>query len=253
MQRLLPKLPRMPRVRLRKKAESNSELHQIGEPWATQSNDDGIAYTEFTSPVPLGYRTVLRTSLLDGEGKPLLDMDREMPWEIRNYDATVSGTMGFSGTIEYRDGGKHIHEIDHAGGGTIEYTWDGTNTRMQMSLEGMSIDWVYQNEFVCPIAAIMGYNVNHNPGVFISDMQQYDIMRWLNKEHGVEFPGISFGETYYLGHECKTMREVTPEASGTMVMYQNLVLRLLSTEGDMNVTSLKIYDEIENPITITRH
>ena len=36
-----------------------------------------------------------------------------------------------------------------------------------------------------------------------------------------------------------------------MVMYQNLILRLLSTEGDMNVTSLKIYDEIENPITIT--
>ena len=59
------------------------------------------------------------------------------------------------------------------------------------------------------------------------------------------------GETYYLGHDCKTLREVTPEGSGTMVMYQNLILRLLSTEGDMNVTSLKIYDEIENPITIT--
>lgn len=130
MQRLLPKLPRMPRVKLRKKAESNSELHQIGEAWATQSNDDGIAYTEFTSPVPLGYRTVLRTSLLDGEGNSLLDMDREMPWEIRNYDATISGTMGFYGTIEYRNGGQHIHEIDHADGGTIEYTWDGTNTRM---------------------------------------------------------------------------------------------------------------------------
>ena len=42
-----------------------------------------------------------------------------------------------------------------------------------------------------------------------------------------------------------------PEGSGTTVMYQNLILRLLSTEGDMNVTSLKIYDEIENPITIT--
>jgi len=36
-------------------------------------------------------------------------------------------------------------------------------------------------------------------------------------------------------------------------MYQNLILRLLSTEGDVNVTSLKIYDEIENPITITQH
>ncbi|MBQ4276545.1 MAG: hypothetical protein II750_00385 [Bacteroidaceae bacterium] len=46
---------------------------------------------------------------------------------------------------------------------------------------------------------------------------------------------------------------MTPEGSGTAVMYQNLMLRLLSTEGDMNVTSLKIYDEIENPITITRH
>gem|GEM_PF-6274625 len=44
---------------------------------------------------------------------------------------------------------------------------------------------------------------------------------------------------------------MTREGSGTMVMYQNLILRLLSTEGDMNVTSLKIYDEIENPITIT--
>ena len=62
-----------------------------------------------------------------------------------------------------------------------------------------------------------------------------------------------FGETYYLGHEYKTLREVTPEGSGTTVMYQNLILRLLSTEGDVNVTSLKIYDEIENPITITQH
>lgn len=53
--------------------------------------------------------------------------------------------------------------------------------------------------------------------------------------------------------ECKTLREVTPEGSGTTVMYQNLILRLLSTEGDVNVTSLKIYDEIENPITITQH
>ena len=44
---------------------------------------------------------------------------------------------------------------------------------------------------------------------------------------------------------------MTSEGSGTTVMYQNLILRLLSTEGDMNVTSLKIYDEIENPITIT--
>ncbi len=250
---VMPRLPHAPIIRVKRKIEPASQLHQIGEPWATQSKDDGVAYTEFTSPVPLGYRTVLRTSLLDGEGNSLLDMDREMPWEIQNYDATISGTMGFLGTIEYRNGGRHIHEVEHIEGGTMEYTWNGTDTHMKMSIQGMQMEYTYKGEFICPIAAIMGYNVNHNPGVFISDIQEYDVMRWMNKELGVEFPGISFGETYYLGHECKTLREVTPEGSGTTVMYQNLILRLLSTEGDVNVTSLKIYDEIENPITITQH
>lgn len=250
---MLPQLPHAPIIRVKRKIEPSSQLRPIGPSWATQAGDDGIINTTFTSPVPLGYRTVLRTSLLDGEGNPLLDMDREMPWEIQNYDAAISGTMGFSGTIEYRNGGKHIHEVEHIDGGTLEYTWNGTDTHMKMSIQGMQMEYTYKGEFICPIAAIMGYNVNHNPGVFISDIQEYDVMRWMNKELGVEFPGISFGETFYLGHDCKTLREVTPEGSGTTVMYQNLILRLLSTEGDMNVTSLKIYDEIENPITITRH
>jgi len=222
---------------LRRQAEATMpsavEMHEIAESeWATQCDDDGIAHTSFKSVVPLGYRTVLSTRILDGDGNIIKELEEEMPWEIKNFNASVS-LGGHISTIQYRDGGNYVFEHVVGEDGETDFRKQGDKVEVYTP-----IGWYTVPNGIMPISSTMQ----------LSDpiqVKSYDFCRWLKKEAGRDTEGMTFGDTEYLGYKCKTVSVST----GTFVYWQNLVLKLeAGGKDDFHVTKLEILDNgDENP------
>ncbi len=195
------------------------ELHQTGEEWGTKCDGDGIALTTFKSRVPLGYRTILKTRILDGDGNTIKEIEEEMLNEVKNFDATVS-LGGETGTIHYRNGGQHVDEVV-AG---VQFRFRGVKPEVLTPL-----GW-QQFEGDTPIAAAMHL---HQPQV----LQIYDYCRWMKEVLNHPTPGMSIGEALHLGYRCKTV--AIPE--GTVTYWMNIIMEITGDET-FKVTSFQILD-----------
>ena len=220
----------------RRQAESvmpaTVEMHEIeGSEWATQCDDDGIAHTTFKSRIPLGYRTILATRILDGDGNIIKELEEELPWEIKNFNASVS-MGGHISTIQYRDGGNNIYEHVVGEDGEADFRKQGNKVEVHTPM-----GWYALPNNVMPISTCMH--------VLEPDwIRTYDFCRWQKKEAGRNMEGMTFGDTEYLGYKCKTVHVST----GTITYWQNLILKIEgSGEGDFHVTSLEILDNFETP------
>ena len=207
------------------------ELHQIDDEWATQCDEAGIAHTTFKSNVPLGYRLILKTRILDAEGNTIKELEEEMPWEVKNFDATLT-IGGFDGsTIKYRDGGDYIYEHVVGADGTADFRKQGN--KIEVLAEGR---WYTVPSALMPISDGLMYV--KKPEV----IKTYDFCRWQVEEAGRNMDGMFFGNTEMFGMKCKTVTVST----GTFVYWQNLCLRVTGSDGgDFHVTSLQILD---NPV-----
>ena len=220
----------------RRQAESvmpaTVEMHEIeGSEWATQCDDDGIAHTTFKSRIPLGYRTILATRILDGDGNIIKELEEELPWEIKNFNASVS-MGGHISTIQYRDGGNNIYEHVVGEDGEADFRKQGNKVEVHTPM-----GWYALPNNVMPISTCMH--------VLEPDwIRTYDFCRWQKKEAGRNMEGMTFGDTEYLGYKCKTVHVST----GTITYWQNLIMKIEgSGEGDFHVTSLEILDNFETP------
>lgn len=206
------------------------ELHQTGEEWATQCDENGIAHTSFKCKAPLGYRTILKTRILDGDGNIIKELSEEMPTEIQNFNATVSfGNIGGS-TIKYRNGGKQIYEhVIGADGSSADFRClDG---KVEVNIPGLG--WMTYGGSCTPIGEAMMLYLPHV-------LQTYDYCLWMKEVLNHPTPGMMFGEAYHLGYKCKTVSI----SDGTIIYWQNLIMEILGEEP-FRVTSLEILD---NPL-----
>lgn len=222
----------MPSTRAESGLPQPVELHQIGDEWATQCDESAIAHTTFKSNVPLGYRLILKTRILDGEGNTIKELEEEMPWEVKNFDATLTiGGIGGS-TIKYRNGGDYIYEHVVGTDGTGDFRKQG-NVVQVLGDDGK---WYTVPSGLMPISD--GCMYVKKPEA----IQIYDFCRWQVEEAGRNMDGMYFGNTEMLGLKCKTVTVST----GTFVYWQNLCLRITGSDGgDFHVTSLQILD---NPV-----
>jgi len=210
------------------------EMHEIeGSEWATQCDDDGIAHTTFKSRIPLGYRTVLATRILDGDGNIIKELEEELPWEIKNFNASVN-IGGYISTIQYRDGGNNIYEHVVGKDGEADFRKQGNKIEVYTPM-----GWYAVPNSIMPISSCMH--------VLDPDwVKTYDFCRWQKKEAGRYMEGMTFGDTEYLGYKCKTVHVST----GTITYWQNLVIKVAgSGDGDFHVTSLEILDNFATPTT----
>lgn len=211
------------------------ELHPIGKKWGTVCDASGVAHTEYTSKVPLGYRTVLKTRILNGKGETVEEIEEEFPYEIKNFDATVSiGQYGGS-TIKYRDGGKSIFEHVVGEEGAADFKYENGQAYVNTPM-----GWFPYSGGATPIAEQMGVvnrAMTHSPYV-------WDWCRYLKMELGQDTENMTFGDVELLGLPCKTVS--IPE--GVIVYWQNLQLSISSgNDAGFIVTKLDILD---NPVEL---
>lgn len=202
------------------------ELHETGEAWGTKCDGDGIAHTTFKSPVSLGYRTILKTRILDGDGNIIKELSEEMPNEIKNFNATVS-MGGTTGHIQYRDGGKNIQETIETPDGNAYFRYLGSAPEVLTPL-----GWKTYEGHATPIAGAMQL---YEPQV----LQIYDYCLWMKDVLNHPTEGMIFGEAYHLGYKCKTV--TIPE--GTLTYWQNILMEVTGGGQDFRVTSFGILDD----------
>lgn len=205
------------------------ELHPIGKKWGTVCDENGIAHTEFISKIPLGYRTVIKTRILNGRGETIEEIEEELPYEIKNFDATV--TMGKYGgsTIKYRNGGKSIYEHVIGEDGSADFKYENGQAYVNTPF-----GWYPYGSGATPIAEQMGVvdrAMTHSPYV-------WDWCRYLKKELGQDTENMTFGDVEMLGLPCKTVS--IPE--GTIIYWQNLILGVTDGDTGFAVTNLDILD-----------
>ena len=196
------------------------DLHQTGEEWGTKCDGDGIALTTFKSRVPLGYRAILKTRILDGDGNTIKEIEEEMLNEVKNFDATIS-LGGVTGTIHYRNGGQQVDEV-LAG---VQFRSRGGKLEVLTP-----IGWQQYDGSDTPIAAAMHL---HQPQV----LQIYDYCRWMKEVLNHPTPGMSIGEALHLGYRCKTV--AIPE--GAVTYWMNIIMEITGEET-FRVTSFQILD-----------
>ena len=204
------------------------ELHPIKK-WGTVCDENGIAHTEFVSKIPLGYRTVIKTRILNGRGETIEEIEEELPYEIKNFDATV--TMGKYGgsTIKYRNGGKSIYEHVIGEDGSADFKYENGQAYVNTPM-----GWFPYGSGATPIAEQMGVvdrAMTHSPYV-------WDWCRYLKKELGQDTENMTFGDVEMLGLPCKTVS--IPE--GTIIYWQNLILGVTDGNEGFTVTKLNILD-----------
>ena len=202
------------------------ELHETGEAWGTKCDGDGIAHTTFKSPVSLGYRTILKTRILDGDGNIIKELSEEMPNEIKNFNAVVS-MSGTTGTIQYRDGGKNIQETIETPDGNAYFRYLGSAPEVLTPL-----GWKTYEGHATPIAGAMQL---YEPQV----LQIYDYCLWMKDVLNHQTEGMIFGEAYHLGYKCKTV--TIPD--GTLTYWQNILMEATADSEYFRVTSFEILDD----------
>lgn len=226
-------------------------LFKVGEPWGTQCDDNSQADTRIVWPTPIGYKNVLRTSILDGKGKPVMSIDREMPWEIKNFDATWTGSEGGHGTINYRNGGENITEVVVGADGSVKFIYNRSSGKTTVIAAGMSATLPQR---MLPGTSCMGSPDITVPGnetfSFKGFCSAWDMMYWQaeNLERNPYAGQATFGTKEYLGYPCKYITT----SDGTVYFWQNLCL-CATGEATFKVTSLTILDEIDNPTVTVRH
>jgi len=203
-------------------------------------------------PTPIGYKNVIRTSIIDSLANPIMSIDREMPWEIKNFDATWSGPEGAGGTIEYRNGGANIYEVVTSPEGNVSFRYNRASGSTTISVAGYSK--------TLPQRLLPGTSCMGGPDVPIATEAEginfqgfvcaWDMMYWQahNMNPNPYAGSASFGSGEYLGYPCKT---ITVEG-GTVFFWQNLCLHATG-EASFNVTKLTILDDIENPTVTVVH
>lgn len=201
------------------------DLHQTGNEWGTKCDGDGIALTTFKSRVPLGYRTILKTRILDGDGNTIKEIEEEMLNEVKNFDATIM-FGGYPGSIQYRDGGKYIFERVTGAEGTLEFRCQ--NGRMEVNLP--ELGWTAYGGNATPIAEAMHLYTPHV-------VQAYDYCRWMKEVLNVPTSGMSFGDKEHLGYKCKTVAI----SEGSITYWMNIVMEIIG-ETAFRVTSFQILD-----------
>ncbi len=202
------------------------EVHQTGEEWGTQCGEDGIARTKFKSHIPLGYRTILKTRIMDGKGETIKELSEEFPNEIKNFNATAM-LGNEKGTIRYRNGGKEIYE--EMGGFSFRYL----GSKAEIFIPDLG-KWMAYESVCTPIAEAMQL---HQPQV----LQTYDYCRWMKEMINYDTLSMTFSETEYLGYKCKKV--VIPE--GSLTYWQNIMMEVTSGGEGFRLTSFEILD---NPL-----
>lgn len=227
-------------------------LFKAGEAKGTQCDENSVADVEMEWPTPIGYKNVIRTSIIDSLANPIMSIDREMPWEVKNFDATWTTSGGGHGTIQYREGGAHVHETVTSDGSTVTFDYNRSRGTTTVSAQGFTT--------TMPQRMLPGTSCMGSPDVIIKTsaknfafkgfVSAWDMMYW-QAEHVKPNPYAgfaSFGSAEYLGYPCKLI-----VAEGNTLMYwQNLNLRVIG-ESEFKVTSLTILDEIDNPVMIVNH
>lgn len=204
------------------------ELHATGEEWATQCDENGVAHTSMKCRVPLGYRTILKTRIMGGDGNTIKELVEEFPNEIKNFNATVSFD-GVNGSIQYRNGGSYIYED------LADLKARYTGGVIQVYAEGLG--WVTPEGMkTTPIAGAMQL---FEPQV----LQTYDYCLWMKEVLNHPTPGFTFSEKNILGYPCKTV--TIPE--GSLTYWQNILMEVTSDDATFRVTSLEILDNPDEP------
>lgn len=226
-------------------------LRKAGEPWATVCDENSVAHVEANWPTPIGYKNVLRTSILDGKGKPVMSIDREMPWEIKNFDATWTGSEDGHGTINYRNGGENITEVVVGADGSVKFIYNRSSGKTTVITADMSATLPQR---MLPGTSCMGSPDITVPGnetfSFKGFCSAWDMMYWQaeNLERNPYVGQATFGTKEYLGYPCKYITT----SDGTVYFWQNLCL-CATGEATFKVTSLTILDELDNPTVTVRH
>ena len=227
-------------------------LFKAGEAKGTQCDENSVADVEMEWPTPIGYKNVIRTSIIDSLANPIMSIDREMPWEVKNFDATWTTSGGGHGTIQYREGGAHVHETVTSDGSTVTFDYNRSRGTTTVSAQGFTTTMPQR---MLPGTSCMGspdviINTSAKNFAFKGFVSAWDMMYW-QAEHVKPNPYAgfaSFGSAEYLGYPCKLI-----VAEGNTLMYwQNLNLRAIG-EAEFKVTSLTILDEIDNPVMIVEH
>ncbi len=219
------------RPKVARRADGAGGLRPIGEPWAAVGDKDGNVKVACTSPVPMGYKTVLRTSIVDSLGNAVESHDIEMPWEVRNFNATYD-FAGMTGTVEYRDGGKRIKEVNPLLG-IAEYDngkttiHDVAGNVYTVTGEEASIAFLGCN---CMWVTPMGLDQAPSAGL--------DEIRWAMAQGLIKNTQMTFGETNYLGYKCITC---TVE-NGMDTIFQNVCLKADTGEGSFVVTKFEVLE-----------
>lgn len=212
--------------------KSDGVLRPVGAPWISRVDKDGNVKVDCNSTVPMGYKTVLRTQIVDAEGNAIEQHDVDLPWEIRNFNATYSFAGMGSGSVEYRDGGKYIKEINPLLGEVV--LKDGmltittvTGTSTVPATEDM-------------LGILMGCNIMFvTPSIKESPFIVYDEMRWARDKGLIKGTHLNLGETNYLGYKCKTISV----ENGMLTYFQNVCLKADTDEGSFVVTKFEVLDE----------
>ena len=226
-------------------------LIKAGEAWATQCDDDAVAQMSHDWNTPIGYTNVLRTSILNAKGKPIMSIDREMPWEIKNFDASWSATGGGHGTIEYRNGGENVTEVVVGADGSVKFIYSRSSGTTTVIAAGMSA--------TLPQRMLPGTSCMASPDIIIPGNEMFsfkgfcsawDMMYWQaeNLERNPYAGQATFGTVEYLGYPCKYIKT----SEGTIYFWQNLNL-YATGEATFKVTSLKILDDPDNPTVTVEH
>ena len=207
-------------------------LRPVGDPWISRVDKDGNVKVDCNSTVPMGYKTVLRTQIVDADGNAVEQHDVDLPWEIRNFNATYSFAGLGGGSVEYRDGGKYIKEINPLLGEVVLKGGMLTVT----TVTGSSTVPATEDAMV----GLMGCNLMMvNPFVKESPLIAYDEMRWAKEKGLIKGTNLNLGETNYLGYKCKTISV----ENGMFTYFQNVCLKTDTDEGSFVVTKFEVLDE----------
>ena len=139
---------------------------------------------------------------------------------------------GTTGHIQYRDGGKNIHETIEAPDGNAYFRYLGSAPEVLTP-----IGWKTYDGHSTPIAGAMQL---FEPQV----LQIYDYCLWMKEVLNHPTPGMTFGVAYHLGYKCKTVS--IPE--GTLTYWQNILMEATGGDQKFSVTSFEILDNpLETP------
>lgn len=199
------------------------DWHPIGDTLVSRCDLAGIAHPVLTCPVPMGYSRKVVTSLVDGKGNVLKEIEREFPWEIKNFDATIEGS-NFRGVIHCRKNGEYITETVTTPEGTAQFKYE--NKKAYVYAE--TLGW-YPTESTLPLMEMMTVG---------GHIRTYDYMRWCDDNYNGVFSnkGIHFGNDTHLGRQC---HRVTMDGS-EIIYWQNLIVKFTSDDEKFEVTSLTV-------------